>query len=85
MVRDKQIGGQYFLQEYKLAADKRRASTQTVTSPPSKTQLAPGKTLLIGTFPGGAYFRGHAPATREFFRRASGLGGHSTASPVERP
>jgi beta-galactosidase len=22
---------------------------------------------LIGTFPGGAYFRSHAPATREFF------------------
>ena len=26
-----------------------------------------GKTLLIGTFPGGGYFRNHTPATREFF------------------
>ena len=26
-----------------------------------------GKTLLIGTFPGGGYFLHHAPATREFF------------------
>jgi beta-galactosidase len=23
--------------------------------------------MLIGTFPGGSYFRNHAPATREFF------------------
>ena len=26
-----------------------------------------GKTMLIGTFPGGSYFRNHSPATREFF------------------
>ena len=26
-----------------------------------------GKTLLIGTFPGGSYYRNHAPPTREFF------------------
>jgi beta-galactosidase len=26
-----------------------------------------GKTLLIGTFPGGSYYRDHSAATREFF------------------
>jgi beta-galactosidase len=26
-----------------------------------------GKTLLIGTFPGGGYFRSHFPETRDFF------------------
>jgi beta-galactosidase len=26
-----------------------------------------GKTLLIGTFPGGSYYRNHAEGTREFF------------------
>ena len=26
-----------------------------------------GKTLLIGTFPGGSYYRNHAAGTREFF------------------
>jgi len=43
-----------------------------------------GKTLLIGTFPGGAYFRGHAPATREF-SPVFWLGRRSTAGDVERP
>src|SRR5262249_43325871 len=34
-----------------------------------------GKTLLIGTFPGGSYFRDHSPSTREFFTGLPGWAG----------
>jgi len=34
-----------------------------------------GKTLLIGTFPGGSYYRSHATGTREFFSDLLAWGG----------
>ena len=66
-VRGKQIGGQYFLQEYKLAGGKVVGQYANGHIAAVENTFGAGKTLLIGTFPGGAYFRGHAPATREFF------------------
>ena len=66
-VRDKQIGGQYFLQEYKLAGGKVVGQFANGHIAAVENTSGAGKTLLIGTFPGAAYFRGHAPATREFF------------------
>jgi beta-galactosidase len=66
-VRNKQIGGAYFLQEYKLAGG--QAVGQYANGHIAAVEHASGngKTLLIGTFPGGSYYRNHSPATREFF------------------
>jgi beta-galactosidase len=66
-VRDKQIGGQYFLQEYKLAGGQAAGQYANGHIAAVENTTGAGKTLLIGTFPGGAYYHGHAPATREFF------------------
>ena len=66
-VRDKQIGGQYFLQEYELAGGKAVGQYANGHIAAVENTSGAGKTLLIGTFPGGAYFRNRAPATREFF------------------
>jgi beta-galactosidase len=66
-VKDKQIGGGYFLQEYMPAGGEavgRYANGQVAAVEHTSGN---GKTLLIGTFPGGNYYRNHSPATREFF------------------
>ena len=66
-VKDKQIGGGYFLQEYKPAGGEavgRYANGQVAAVEHASGN---GKTLLVGTFPGGSYYRNHSPATREFF------------------
>jgi beta-galactosidase len=66
-VRDKPVGGQYFLQEYKLAGGQAAGQYANGNLAAVEHTSGSGKTLLIGTFPGGSYFRSHAPATREFF------------------
>jgi beta-galactosidase len=66
-VRGKEIGGQYFLQEYKTAGGQQVGQYANGHTAAVENTFGTGKTLLIGTFPGGAYFRNHAPATREFF------------------
>jgi len=66
-VRDKQIGGGYFLQEYKLAGGKAAGHYANGNIAAVEHSVGNGKTLLIGTFPAGSYFRTHSPATREFF------------------
>lgn len=66
-VRDKQIGGGYFLQEYELAGGQAAGHYANGHIAAVEHTLGSGKTLLIGTFPGGSYYRRHSPATREFF------------------
>jgi beta-galactosidase len=66
-VQGKEVGGQYFLQEYKVAGGKVAGQYANGRIAAVENTFGAGKTLLIGTFPGGAYFRSHAPATREFF------------------
>jgi beta-galactosidase len=66
-VRDKQIGGGYFLQEYKLAGGKAVGHYANGNIAAVEHSTGSGKTILIGTFPAGSYFRNHSPATREFF------------------
>ena len=66
-VRDKQIGGQYFLQEYKLAGGQAAGQYANGHIAAVEHTFGSGKTLLIGTFPGGSYYRNHAAGTREFF------------------
>jgi beta-galactosidase len=66
-VRGKPIGGGYFLQEYKLAGGQQAGQYANGHIAAVEHTLGSGKTLLIGTFPGGSYYRNHSPATREFF------------------
>ena len=65
--RDKQIGGQYFLQEYKLAGGTAAGHYVNGHIAAVEHSFGKGKTLLIGTFPGGSYFRNRTAGTREFF------------------
>jgi beta-galactosidase len=66
-VRGQSIGGQYFLQEYTLngGEDAGRYANGHIAA--VEHTVGQGKTLLIGTFPGGSYFKTHATATRDFF------------------
>jgi beta-galactosidase len=74
-VRDKQIGGGYFLQEYKLAGGQQVGQFANGHIAAVEHTSGSGKTLLIGTFPGGSYYRNHSPATREFFSGLLAWGG----------
>jgi len=66
-VNGKQIGGAYFLQEYKLAGGQTVGRYANGHIAAVEHTLESGKSLLIGTFPGGSYYRSHSSATREFF------------------
>ena len=66
-VKGKEIGGQYFLQEYRLAGGQAVGQYANGQIAAVENTSGTGKTLLIGTFPGGGYIRSHAPASREFF------------------
>jgi beta-galactosidase len=66
-VKDKQIGGGYFLQEYRLAGGQAAGNYSNGHIAAVENTTGSGKTLLIGTFPAGSYYRNHSPATREFF------------------
>jgi beta-galactosidase len=61
------IGGQYFLQEYRLAGGQAAGQFANGHLAAVEHTFGQGRTLLIGTFPGGSYFRNHAAGTREFF------------------
>jgi len=63
----KEIGGQYFLQEYQLAGGQAAGQYANGHIAAVEHPYGAGKTLLIGTFPGGSYHRNHAAGTREFF------------------
>jgi beta-galactosidase len=66
-VKGKEIAGQYFLQEYKTAGGEAVGHYANGHIAAVESTFGKGKTLLIGSFPGGGYFRSHAPSTREFF------------------
>jgi beta-galactosidase len=66
-VKGKEIAGQYFLQEYKPAGGQAVGQYANGHIAAVENTFGKGKTLLIGSFPGGGYFRSHAPSTREFF------------------
>ena len=63
----KRIGGGYFLQEYRLAGGQSAGQYANGHIAAVEHTLGTGKTVLIGTFPGGSYFRNHSPGTRAFF------------------
>jgi beta-galactosidase len=66
-VQGKKIGGAYFLQEYKLTDGRAAGQYDNGHTAAVERATGSGKTLLIGTFPGGSYYRNHAPETRAFF------------------
>jgi len=74
-VRGKEIGGQYFLQEYKAVGGQAVGQYANGHTAAVENTFGSGKTLLIGSFPGGAYYRNHAPAAREFFAGLLGWAG----------
>jgi beta-galactosidase len=74
-VRDKEVGGQYFLQEYKLAGGQAAGRYANSHVAAVEHTFGSGKTLLIGTFPGGSYYRNHTAGTREFFAGLLAWGG----------
>lgn len=66
-VRGQRIHGRYFLQEYKPGAGKAAGTFGRGRVAAVENQAGKGRTLLIGTFPGGGYFRHHDAQTRAFF------------------
>jgi beta-galactosidase len=66
-VRGRQLGGAYFLQEYELAGGQAAGQYANGRLAAVENSVGRGRTLLVGTFPGAAYARGHAPEAREFF------------------
>jgi beta-galactosidase len=66
-VEDKQIGGQYFLQEYRLTGGQAAGQHANGHIAAVEHTFGSGKTLLVGTFPGGSSYRTHTAGTREFF------------------
>jgi beta-galactosidase len=66
-VQGKKIGGGYFLQEYRLAGGQQAGEYENGHIAAVEHTSGSGRTLLIGTFPGGSYYRNHSPETRAFF------------------
>jgi beta-galactosidase len=66
-VKGKEIAGQYFFQEYRTAGGQAVGQYANGQIAAVENTFDKGRTLLIGSFPGGGYFRSHAPPTREFF------------------
>jgi beta-galactosidase len=66
-VRGAEVDGQYFLQEYKLAGGQAAGQYANGHIAAVEHNFGSGKALLIGTFPGGGYYRNHAAGTRDFF------------------
>ena len=67
-VKDKQIGGGYFLQEYKLAGGQAAGHYTNGHIAAVEHTTGSGKTLLIGTFPAGSYYRNHSPGNPRILR-----------------
>lgn len=65
--RGKQIGGQYFLEEFELAGGREAGRYANGHIAAVENTFGSGKTLLVGSFPGAAYARNHTESAREFF------------------
>jgi beta-galactosidase len=66
-VKGKEIGGQDFLQEYRPAGGQVVGQYANGHVAAVEHTFGAGKTLLIGSYPGAAYFRKARPSDREFF------------------
>jgi beta-galactosidase len=66
-VQGQTIGGRYFLQQFELAGGKQAGEYADGTIAAVENAAGKGRTLLLGSFPGGSYFLNHAAGTRAFF------------------
>ena len=66
-VRGLEIFGRYFLQEYEVKGGQAAGIYLNGHVAAVEHVLGKGKTLLIGTFPGGGYYLHHSPGAKAFF------------------
>lgn len=67
-VHNTSIGGRFFLQHYQPASGAKAVGRfESGETAAVEREQGKGRTLLIGTFPGAAYFLHHSPETRTFF------------------
>jgi beta-galactosidase len=66
-VKGHKINGRYFLQEYDVDGGRPAGQYENGHIAAIENQHGKGRTLLIGTFPGGGYYLHHSPESRSFF------------------
>ena len=66
-VKGKKIYGRYFLQEYETNGGEPAGHYANGHIAAVEHRYGKGRTLLIGTFPGGGYYLHHSPAAKAFF------------------
>ena len=66
-VAGKQVGGRFFLQQYEAAGGTIIGRYKDGNAAAIEHRAGKGRVLLIGTFPGAAYFLHHSQDTRAFF------------------
>jgi beta-galactosidase len=66
-VNGHQIYGRYFLQEYNTAGGQAAGHYENGHIAAIENRYGKGRTLLIGTFPGGGYYLHHSPEAKLFF------------------
>jgi beta-galactosidase len=66
-VRGKEVYGRYFLQEYETTKGRAAGHYANSHIAAVENRYGKGRTLLIGTFPGGGYYLHHSPDARAFF------------------
>jgi beta-galactosidase len=66
-VRGQRVNGRFFLQKYDLAGGAAAGRFADGAVAAVEHGAGRGRALLIGTFPGGGYFRHHSPGARAFF------------------
>jgi beta-galactosidase len=69
------VGGRYFLQQFELAGGNQAGAFADGAIAAVEHRAGRGRTLLLGSFPGGAYFLHHAAGTRAFFAGLLGWAG----------
>jgi len=84
-VHGKQIGGRYFLQKFTLAGGKQSGTYTDGAIAAVEHTLGKGRTLLLGTFPGGSYFLNHEEGTRTFFASLLEWAGQKQLTKVSDP
>jgi beta-galactosidase len=66
-VQGKQINGRYYLQEFEPTTGRAAGHYANGHIAAVENRLGKGRTLLIGTFPGGGYYLHHGASARGFF------------------
>ena len=66
-VQGHEIFGRYFLQEYEAKGGQVAGQYANGHAAAVEHTFGKGKTLLIGTFPGGGYYLHHSPGGKAFF------------------